>query len=408
MKLGTLAAWVACLCLAGPLAGGAQTPTGDGSWSRAPGGLLPLQDRVGNPQIAAAVEAALRGGLAENHTLVDAKHLRDAQRRLRLRDTSQASPDVLARLGEQTAAEWFFSATLHEALKGRATRASRAYTLGTSGRAAEPVPQIILSARVVRLSAGAPALGWAGFEAASGLDDRRLLGLGVVSDPEQLALAVTRRLVDAFEQDLAGDTAWPGARPADGGYLRRPIEAGGTIAVVPFHSVTTRDATLAGEAVTELAYAVLHRSGARLVLPGLVNEIQRERGALLRGEVDAEARDKRRRLRLLRGEVDAETRQELHRRGAELILTGTVEAWEVRGGSVEPEPHVAFSARLIDAENGTILWWNGQDRRGWDRSHALGLGRVHASGVLAEEVMSSLIASFLSPRRGANGMEPER
>ncbi len=354
---------------------GAQDPAPDPGGRRGPGGLLPLQDRVGNPRLAAVVEEALRDLLAESHALVDPRRLRDAQRRLRLRDPGQAAPEALARLGELASAEWFFSATLHQAISGRASRASRAYV---TGRATGPVPQIVLSAQAVRLSAGAPALDWAGFEAASGLDGRRLLGRGVIGDLEPLALEAARRLVEAFERDRPSGAARPGVRPARGGYLRRPIDAGGAVAVVPFHSVTERDATLAGETVTELAHAVLYRSGARLVLPGLVNDVLRQRGTLLRGEVDAGAREELRR-----------------RGGAELILTGTVEAWELRGSSAEPEPHVGFSARLLDAESGAILWWNGQDRRGWDRSRALGLGRVHASGALAEEVMGSLVASFL-------------
>ncbi len=360
------------------LATGAGAQPGEAGWSREPGGLLPLQDRVGQPRIARAVEGALRTALAERHALVEPERLRDGQRRLRLRDTSQAAPESLVRLGELAGAEWLFAATLHQAVSGRASRASRAYV---TGRASGPVPQIILSARAVHLSAEVAELGWAGFEAASGLDERRLLGLGVVGELEALAEEMTLRLVETFERDVSQGTAWAGGRPARGGYLRRPIDAGATVAVVPFHSVTERDATLAGETVTELAHAVLYRSGAHLVLPGLVSEVLRQRGSLLRGE------------------IDAQTRRELQRGGAELILTGTVEAWELLGNVTEPEPHVGFSARLLDAESGAILWWNGQDRRGWDRSRALGLGRVHAAGALAEEVMASLVASFME---GAN------
>ncbi len=356
---------------------GVAAPAGaEEAWRQAPGGLLPLQDRVGAPRIAAVVEEALRQTLAGRHELVDPGRLRDAQRRLRLRDTSQASPAALARLGQLAGAGWLFSATLHEASDNRASRAARAFSGAVS---AGGVPQIVLSARVVSLPAGGePALGWAGFEAASGLDQRRLLGLGVVTEPELLARDAARRLAGAFEQDRNTPRTPP--RPTHGGYLRRPIDTGGTVAVVPFHSVTERDATVAGETVTELALAVLHDAGIEVTLPGAVNEVLRQRGTLLRGE------------------VDAEVRADLKQRGADLIMTGAVEAWEVRGRG-EPEPRVGLSARLLDAGSGAILWWNGEDRRGWDRSRALGLGRVYASGALAEEVMSSLVASALEPAR---------
>ncbi len=377
MRRGSI---VAAVGLVWWVAAGAAGAAG-AAWREQPGGLLPLNDRVGRPAVAAAVESALAEALAGRHELVDPVRLRAAQRRLRLRDTSQAAPAALGRLGELTGAGWLFSATLHQASENRQSRAARAYS-GTQQAVGAPldnwgIPQIVLSGRVVRLGGGEPALGWAGFEAASGLDQRRVLGLGVVVDAELLAADVARRLVAAFEQDPP--PAKKGVRPARGGYLRRPIGAVGRVAVVPFHSVTARDATAAGEAVTELVLAVLHDGGAEVVLPGAVNEILRRRGTLLRGE------------------VDAGVRAELSARGADLIMTGAVEAWEVRGRGAEPEPRVGLSARLLDADSGAILWWNGQDRRGWDRARAFGLGRVYAAGALAEEVMESLVASFLEP-----------
>ena len=374
-----LLGWLAC-------AAGAQEPA-DPAWHRTPGGLLPLQDRVGTPSLAGAVEEALRQELAGRHTLVEPVSLRDAQRRLRLRDPSQATPETLAHLGRLVAAGWLFSATLHRASEDRTSRATRAYIdAGSAG-----VPQIVLSGRAIRLDAGGePVLGWAGFEAASGFDGRRLLGLGVIDDAGLLARDAARRLIAAFEQARPPNKSHHDVRPARGGYLRAPIDAGGMIAVVPFHSVTERDATVAGETVTELALAVLHRRGVDVMLPGRVGEVMRARGSLLRGE------------------VDAETRADLRAHGAALILTGAVETWEVARRGGEPEPRIGFSARLLDAETGAILWWNGLDRRGWDRSRALGLGRVHASGALAEEIMEALIADFLPPRKSANGATSPR
>ncbi len=346
---------------------------------RGSGGLLPIQDQVGAPRVAAAVEDALREALAQRHELVDPQHLRDAQRRLRLRDTSQAPPAALARLGRQVEATWLFSATLHEVGENRPSRAEQANT----GVSATSIPTIVISGRAVSLSGPAPSLGWAGFEAASGLDERRLLGLGVVTELEQLAADAARRLAEAFEQGRAQPLAT--SRPARGGYLRRPIDAGATVAVVPFHSVTERGATIAGDTVTELALAVLFDAGFEVMLPGAVHEILRRHGNVPRGE------------------VDASVRADLSQRGAELIMTGAVEAWESRGRG-EPEPRVGLAARLLDASSGAILWWNGDDRRGWDRSRVLGLGRVYASGALAQEMMASLLAGALaSPKRAWSG-----
>lgn len=395
---GALALAVA-LALAAAAAAGAGSPPpaappgGEAALHHGTGGLLPIQDRVGDPAVAASVEDALRRTLASRAQLVDPVRLRDAQRRLRLRDASQASPAALARLGELTGAGWFFSATVHQATERRLTRASQAFV--SDRPAAGPVPQITLSALAIRLRSGAPGTGaarpgdaelaWAGFAAASGLDGRRMLGLGVVDDPELLARRVAEHLVETFVREIAAGPASADPAPPDlGGFRRRPIsvEDLGRVALVPFGSVTERHATRAGETSSGLALAVLYRSGAELVLPGRVNQVLRRRGVLPRGEIDAEARAALR--------ADA---------GADSILTGTVEAWEVGGLGAEPEPRIAFSARLIDAGSGSILWWNGQDRRGWDRSRLLGSGRIHAAGRLAEDMMQSLVAGLVSPRR---------
>ncbi len=362
---------------------------GGDAWYRQAGGLLPLQDRVGDPAIAAAVDAALEQALAGLAPLADPVRLRDAQRRLRLRDPVRAAPEDLARLGRQAGAAWLFCATLHQATASRQSRAAEAFE--SERGPASPVPQVTLSAWAVRLDPDGAELAWAGFEARSGLDSRRLLGLGVVDDPEHLARRTAERLSAAFAREVSGQPAERGRAErgqAAGGFLRRPLTVSdlGTVALVPFGSVTERDATRWGETVTALAFAELHRRGAKLALPGEVHQVLRRRGALLRGEVDPEGRG------ALRDEL-----------GADTLLTGTVEAWEVAARSGEPEPRVAFSARLLDAGNGRILWWNGRDASGWDSSRLLGTGRTHAAGALAEEMMGSLVAGFLAPRGRRTG-----
>jgi hypothetical protein len=340
------------------------------------GALLPLQDRLGDPSLNVAVQETVREELSRRHALVDRVELRDSLRRLRLRDASEASPATLRQLADDVGADWFFTATLHTATETELSRATEAFV----GPGAIPVPQIILSARAYRkISADSDPLDleWAGFASASGLDQRRLLNRGIVKDPEILARRTARLLIAAFEEKPSVDAP----RPDRGGFLRGGIsvERMSTVAVVPFEGVTDREANVASETVTSLALSVLHENGVRLVPPGLVNQILRRRGTLLRGE------------------VDAETRVVLQRAGIDLILTGTVLAWEVRSRGPEPEPRVSFGARLIDAGSGQILWMNGLDREGWDGLHLFGTGRTYSRGRLAQQMMRSLVAGFLEP-----------
>jgi TolB-like protein len=346
--------WIPILALILALHGMAHA---EGIPLQGPGGVLPLQDRVGDPAVAVMIERLLVGALSRDHSLAEIRNLRDALRRLRIRDANVASPDQLERLGRELGPEWFFSATLHQAT-------------------AQPVPQITLSARVARR--GRSELAWAGFESASGLDSRGVLERGRIDDLLVLAGRVVERLVDDFTR-THGIVSTPRARPdlTRTGFLVGPARFGElrTVAVVPFDAVTDIDATIVAETVTDLAMALLHREGLGVVVPGLVNLIQRRHGSLRRGLVDAPTRSAL--------SVDA---------AANHVLTGSVERYETRGGANEPEPRIALSARLIDARSGRIVWIDGQERRGWDRQRLFRTGRVYASGALAEEIMNSILA----------------
>jgi TolB-like protein len=363
--------WIAFLLAHGLRQAEAQS-SGDGA-------LLPLQDRVGDPVLASTVQETLRGELMGRYTLVDRVRLRDALRRLRLRDISLASADILGQLAEDVSVDWFFSATLHMATETELSRATQAFI----GAATEPVPQIILSARVFRIVSSDPGrieadFAWAGFVSASGLDRRSVLGLGVVEDPELLAGETAQRLVAAFLEPERVDAP----SPDRGGFLRDTLstEEMGTVAVLPFEGVSDREANIAADTVTQLALAVLQENGIRISLPGEVNQILRRRGILLRGEIDSVTRDA------------------LREGGIDHILTGTVENWEVRRRGTEPEPRVSFGARLLDAASGQILWMNGQDREGWDGLNLFGTRRTHSKGRLAQQMMRSLVAGFLESR----------
>ncbi len=305
-KWGWLGLWMAGMVLSlVPLQAGAQVSER--------GALLPLQDRVGDPVLATVVQETLREELESRYSLVDPLRLRDALRRLRLRDLSQASADVLRRLAEDSSVNWFFGATLHMATETEWSRATQVFI----GADIEPIPQIILSARVFRNVTSDPGepggdrtdVEWAGFVSASGLDRRNVLGLGVVEDPELLAREAARRIVAAFLEP----TKLNPPRPERGGFLREAlsVEGMGSVAVIPFEGVSDREANVAADTVTQLALSVLHENGVRLVLPGQVNQILRRRGTLLRGE------------------VDAVTRAALREEGVNLILTGTVENWDL-------------------------------------------------------------------------------
>jgi hypothetical protein len=351
LLLAFLAAAAAPAPAAGPDAAGGREPI-----AVDPIVLLPIQDRTGDPEAAAAVAAALRGTLAATHALVEPERVRRALRAQRVRDSGALPPSLLARLARDLGAGSFFSCTLHRA--------------GDS-----PGLQVIVAGRLLRPDR--EPLAWAGFEWGSRNDGLTWLMRGRVDDRPALLRAAARRLAGGIDAPPRTSRT----PPASAAVRLQPIDlpAAGVIAVIPFDATT--DAPGASEIATDLALAVLHRHGARLAAPGAVEEVLRRRGLLLRGEIDA----------VTRAALRAAS-------GADLLFTGTVEALAAEGGDADgAEPRAALAARLLRAEDGRILWTAGEERGGFGREGWFQRGRVFALGRLAEEMMESFVASFAGP-----------
>ena len=323
--------------------------------------MTPVQDQAGDPVAVGVVEAAVRSRLEASHELVDPTALRDALRRGRVRRVDDAGADELRALGEETGADWVLTLTLHQS--ARLTP-----------------PRLALSGRAWDTETG--ALVWAGFEAASGLDGRTVLGLGVIDSLDDLGETVADRLV----ADLLASVAGGGGRSE----ALRPSAAGlGAIALVPLGSVTDAAGTRAAETATEVTRALLDRHGAELVSAGCVIGVLRRQPSYTWGGVDAAA------LEALRATC-----------GARWVVTGQVESFEIGGSEREPEPRVALALRLLDTETGRIVALGGLERRGWDHQSVFRLGRIYTRGQLAERMVETLLRRLLV--EAANRRDIER
>ena len=306
--------------------------------------LFPVQNRTGDAGAAAAVDEALRRELGRLGRLVGPAETRDALRRLRIRNGDRVAPLLLRQLGAELAADWLASATLHESDRSL-------------------VPGLTLSLRLYSTDTG--ELLWTGFRGQSGLDRRTLLGLGTISEIEELAPLVARDLLRELPQAASGE------RPASPREPRRSRL--GTVAVVPFTGSTEWQPTLSAEAITEAAQACLFADGVQLVSPNRLHDVLRR---LQGGQW---------------GGITEQTRATLERTaGADTILTGAVEAYDLGGGESEPEPRIAIALRLLDASTGRILWTGSSERRGWDRQGLFRRGQVYSRGALAERMMEDL------------------
>jgi TolB-like protein len=313
--------------------------------------MLPVQNRAGDRPATSAVTVALRSELESRGEVVTESTTRDALRRLRVRNGDAASPEVLRGLAAELAADWLVSSSVHDAER-------------------RDVPRLAISIRAYRGATG--ELLWSGFEGCSGLDSRKALGLGAVSELEALAPRVVKRLSEGFGE--ATGAAGPGSSRTRGAAPAYP----GSVAIVPFASTTRRRAALSAETVTEAARAVAIARGIRTVSPNCASDVLRRQGEIRWGAVDAPTRT------ALRTNC-----------GADLILTGKVEVYDVGGAQLEPEPRVTVAMRLVDAESGRIVWTGAAEREGWDRSRLFRAGRIHSRGELAERLLDDLTKSLL-------------
>lgn len=311
--------------------------------------IAPLKRAVGTAEVAAAVESSLSAQLSEYGGVIGIGDTRDALRRLRLRDIDSTSSERLAELAEELEFDWLVVASLHDARS-------------------EPVADLALSMRFYERSGN---LVWSEFLGRSGLDGETTLGFGTVDSVENLAPVVVERLLD---ESPIGDQVRRGSRRSK----PRDVGALGAIALLPLTSYVEYEALLVADAATEAARAVLRRSGVALASPSCVRESMRLQWARNWGELPVEAR------RAIQEDC-----------GAERILTGAVEQWDVRGTGLVPKPEVSLSLRLLDAVSGRILWMDSREATGWDSGGLFGRGRIYSRGVLLDDLLTDLTRSLI-------------
>jgi len=311
--------------------------------------LLPVERAARRPEVEGRVELALAAQLAARVELVGMEQTRDALRRRRLRSSDGADGETLRALATELAASWLLAATVHEAPNG-------------------PVPELTISARLY--DGGTGELVWCGFVGASGIDDAGLLGIGRFETHDQLADHAVAELLAPLFANGAGLTV-----PA----VAARQERLGTVAIVPFTATVGEDALEVSVAATESLRAILHRRGVRLAEPGCVRAGLRRATGHRWGELSAEAR--------------AAIRASC---GAELLVTGSVERWELGGSAVAPEPTLAVAVRLLEAAGGRIRFTGSLEAGGWDRPGLFGLRRVYARGELLNRLLDRIGKNLLA------------
>jgi len=308
--------------------------------------LMPLKRGVRDITAIAALDVALGFQLTEIANIASQDSTRQVLRRHRLRDVDTAPPALLREIAEELDVDWILSVTIHDIPR-------------------HDVPDLSLSMRLFDGKTG--EIVWSEFQGRSGLDGRRLLGLGVVESIELLVPVVVQRLLEELPlgEGIPGTETRP--RHAAG------FERLGTVAIVPFTSYVDIDAQQVADTATEATRAVLDRSGTQLASPGCIRQGLRHQRAHAWGQLSNDARQHIRTICM-----------------ADMILTGSVERWSAAGTGLAPEPLVSVALRLLDAESGKVLWMEGNEAAGWDGESLFGSGRVYSRGKLLDRMVTTL------------------
>lgn len=296
-------------------------------------------------EVTAAARSAILDLLEQRTDLVDPEATRAALRKLRLRAPEAASAETLSRLAGELGARWLLTASLHDAPTGF-------------------VPDLTLGARLYDGETG--RLVGAGFRGMSGIDERGLLGLGEIGTVRELAPRLASELLEPLLDEARDRT----------GAVRAPGPTDGGVAIVPFTATARNDAFVVASAATEAFRERLLEHGTRLAEPGCVRAGLRHRDVATWGELTAGSRE------AIRAEC-----------AVERMVTGSVERWESAGGEM-PEPVIAIALRLIDAEDGRVLWAGSLEARGWDHPGWFGLRRYYSRGRLLEDLLERLASAL--------------
>ncbi len=200
------------------------------------------------------------------------------------------------------------------------------------------------------------SLAWANHAAATGEDFEKILGLGRINTLDRLSDRVLDALLKSFK------TTSP----------EKHSESLYKIAVMPFQNKSkTRDA---GIMVTYMFIVELFKNK---------NFVPVEYGEVRRLIIDLRLREK--------GEIDLKSTEAVAgSAGVDGIVVGSVGGYREGSGITDP-PEVEISARLINARQGKILWYNSSTVKGDDSVIILDWGRILSAENIAYKAIAKLV-----------------
>ncbi len=315
--------------------------------------LFPLENLAGTAAPLRELRGALEASLARAGLRVVAAETLDAfLTKHRVRYTGGVESGIAKSAGEELGV----SAIVLAALEGYAPDA----------------PRLALTMRAVGAREEAPIL-WIDGLSRAGDESPGFLGLGLVRSPVVLQEQIFSRLSGSLAAALAGKGPLAGACEGAGRFrpkvrYRSALLSPGrnySVAVVPFRSFAKR--RNAGDLLAlELLRQQAATQGFRVIEPGVVREVILKHRIVMEGGVSLDQ------VRTLVGAL-----------GADLVIAGDVFELD-DAGSV---PVVSFTASMLDARTGDIVWQASAYARGDEGLRLFGTGIVRTAPALACRVL---------------------
>ncbi len=222
-------------------------------------------------------------------------------------------------------------------------------------------PRFGISARLIDTSAS--KIIWADYASETGNDFTRLLGLGTIKNIDRLIPEVLDQLLASFRIEPPQDDS----------------ESKYRVAVLPFKNISQYDD--AGSIVTYLFLTELFKH--ELFEPV-------EYGDVWKMIVDSRIR--------IKGELSHQNIETLSQSlGAGAFLLGTVENYSDGIDGSSP-PDITISARLLDARDNRILWYNSRQLNGDDKIKVLDWGKIRSADKVAYSAVSELVENMETAR----------
>ncbi len=222
-------------------------------------------------------------------------------------------------------------------------------------------PRFGISARLIDTSES--KIIWADYASETGNDFTRLLGLGTIKNIDRLIPKVLDRLLTSFRIEPPQDDS----------------ESKYKVAVLPFKNISQYDD--AGIIVTYLFLTELFKH--ELFEPV-------EYGDIWKMIVDSRIR--------IKGELSHQNIEALSQSlGAGAFLLGTVENYSDGIDGSSP-PDITISARLLDARDNRILWYNSRQLNGDDKIKVLDWGKIRSADKVAYSAVSELVENMETAR----------